>query len=202
MHTYKYLIIILLFCLTSCKAKQVLVSSIRTEEKLITEQKASEKKDSIRISEHYRDQDITIPGDSLKVVLPIETNDNGKLIPASFEVHGERSGLKIDVSEGSIMAIATCDEYQAKIKVLERTVESYKEETTSLSTTIQTCEKEISVLKEQKTALQKILDGIKRKVKTGIIIATVIIVLTAAFKYAKPILSIIKKLFQWQKTLF
>jgi hypothetical protein len=162
---------------------------------LITEQQATEKKDSIRISEHLTEQNITIPGDSIRLSIPIATNDSGNLIPASICVHGERSGIKINVSENSIQAVATCDEYLAKVQVLERTVESYEKETTALNTTVQSREKDISVLKQEKSTLQKTLDGIKKTVKTGIIIAAVISIVAVAFKYGKPILLIIKKLF-------
>jgi hypothetical protein len=202
MRMFKIISLILFVSLTSCKAKQVLVSSRRTDEKLVTGQLDTRITDSTRISERYTDQVITIPGDSLKVSFPLVTNDSGKLIPASIEVKGERSSMKIDVSGNNIQAVARCDEYQAKIQVLERTVETYKTETTNLKQTVESYENEITVLNEEKTGFQKTIIGIKKSIKRGFFIAALLLGLVAALKYAKPILSIIKKLIKWQKPLF
>jgi hypothetical protein len=199
---FKTISLIILFCLSSCKTKQVLVSSQRTDEKLVTGQLDTRITDSTRISERHTDQVITIPGDSLKVSFPLVTNDSGKLVPASIEVKGERSSMKIDVSGSTLQAVARCDEYQAQVQVLERTVESYKTETTNLKQTVESYENEITVLKEEKTAFQKTLTRIQKTFKTGVIIAALLTLLAVALKYAKPILSIIQKLIKWQKPLF
>jgi 5-enolpyruvylshikimate-3-phosphate synthase len=153
-------LVILLFLLFSCKAKQELVQS--------------EKVDSVRITEHYVEQVVHVPGDSVKASFPLIV-ENNRPVPASVKVKGDRSSLKIQVTEqGNIEASAICDEYEAKVQVLERTVERY--------------EKEAAVYREKETTFQKTIRDLHAALKYG----TIIIVVIVALKYAKPVWTFIK----------
>ena len=155
-------IILIILVLSSCKAKMDLVQS--------------EKTDSIRITEQYREQTVRIPGDSLRLSFPLII-ENNRPQPSKVEVQGDRSSLKVEVTEqGNIEASANCDEYEAKVMVLERTVEKY--------------EKDLSVYKEHETALQRTIKDLKAFLKYGLIILVILVLL----KFAKPIYTLFKNL--------
>lgn len=155
-------IILIILSLFSCKAKRELVQS--------------EKTDSIRITEQYREQTVKIPGDSLRLSFPLIIANN-RPRPSKVEVQGDRSSLKVEVTEqGNIEASANCDEYEAKVMVLERTVER--------------SQREISLYKERETALQRTIKDLKAFLKYG----AIILVILAILKFAKPIYTLLKNL--------
>jgi hypothetical protein len=152
----------LMFFLASCGVKQELVRS--------------EKSDSTRITEQYVEQKIIVPGDSVKVAFPLII-ENNRPVPGKVEVKGDRSTLKVEVTpEGNIEASAVCDEYEAIIKVLQRTIERYV--------------KEAAVYREKESALKKTVRDLKALLTYG----SVALLLFGILKYAKPVFAILKRL--------
>lgn len=169
MRTRSFIFFILLTAvmLCSCKTQQLLVSSTSS--------------DSTLVIEKYIERPVIVPGDSVKISMPILIQDN-KPLPQKLAVRSSRASLSLEVThEGTVEAQANCDEYEAKVKVLERSVSNYRHD--------------IEVYKEKESRLQATINDIYRGIKRAGIVTAILIVLIAALKYVKPVLSIIKKLF-------
>lgn len=155
-------ILMLMFLLASCKARQELVRVEQT--------------DSLLITERYVEEPVIVPGDSVRLSFPLIIRGE-RAVPSKAKVKGNRSELKVEVTpEGNIEAEAVCDEWEAKVKVLQRTVERY--------------EKDVSVYREKESALQRTVRSLKSILKYG----SLALVVFAALKYAKPVWTILKKL--------
>ena len=171
MRILSYILLIGLFLLSSCRAKQVLIHSTST--------------DSTVVMEEYVQREIVVPGDSIRVSLPILIQDN-KPVPQKVTARSSRASVQLEItSEGTATAQANCDEYLAKINVLERSVNTYRHD--------------IEVYKQAESKLTEKINDIYRGIKRVVFKIAIIIVLIALFKYLKPISLIIKNVFKWQK---
>jgi predicted RNase H-like nuclease (RuvC/YqgF family) len=137
------------------------------------------------VVEEYVEREVVVPGDSIKVSLPILIQDN-KPVPQKVTARSSRASVQLEITPlGTATAQANCDEYLAKINVLERSVNTYRHD--------------IEVYKEKESRLQKTINDIYRWIKRGVIAVAILIALIATLKYLKPILLIIKNLVKWQK---
>lgn len=173
MRTRNFIFFILLTAvmLCSCKTRQLLVQSTST--------------DSTIVNEKYIERPVIVPGDSVKISVPILIQDN-KPVPQKLAARSSRARVELEITpQGMIEVQANCDEYQAKVMVLERSVSSYRHD--------------IEVYKEKESRLQKTINDIYRGIKRAGILIGILATLIVALKYAKPILLIIKSLFKWQK---
>lgn len=165
---HKLIVIVLLASLLGCKARRELVSSYTT--------------DSLKVTDTWVKQTVVVPGDSVRLVLPL-VFDAERPRPAVAETTGNRASLRVEVTgEGMIEASANCDEYEAQVDVLQRTIERW--------------EREVSVFREKETGLQRTIRDLRLLLK----LAALALVALAVWKYAKPALTVIETIFKNLKT--
>ncbi len=162
-----FLLFLVVILLCSCKTRQLLVKSTSTDSTIVTEK--------------FIERPVFVPGDSVKISMPILFQNNQPVVQ-KFAARSSHARISLQVTpEGYVEAQANCDEYEAKVKVLERSVSNYRNEAL--------------VYKEKETRLQKAINDIYSTIRRVGILTAILAVLIVALKYAKPVFSIIKKLF-------
>ena len=146
--------------MAGCKSKHILVSYHTT--------------DSVKITDTYAKQNIIVPGDSVRITLPVIIEEN-RPRPAVMKATGNRAKLKVELTnEGMIEASANCDEYEVQVDVLQRTIDRYRQD--------------VSVFQDKESALQRTIRDLQVLLK----MAALVLVVLGVWKYVKPAITIIK----------
>lgn len=127
---------------------------------------------------------ITIPGDTVRVGIPIILRGDTQFIPARVVAESRRAAVSIEITtDGHVLAEAICKELEEKVTFLETTITNYKQR--------------VEIYEHKESWLQQSV----RKTKIWFYAAVVfgiLVLLAWVVSSFQPVLNVIKRIFKFK----
>lgn len=125
---------------------------------------------------------ITIPGDTVRVGIPIILRGDTQFIPAKVVAESRRAAVSIEISaDGHVLAEAICKELEEKVTFLETTITNYKQR--------------VEIYEQKESWLQQSM----RKTRTwfyAAVVVGILILLAWMMTSFQPVFNVIKRIFK------
>lgn len=126
---------------------------------------------------------ITIPGDTVRVGIPIILRGDTQFIPAKVTSESKRAAVSVEIAtDGHVLAEAICKELEEQVSFLETTITNYKQK--------------VEVYEQRESLLQQS----KRKIKGWLyvaVIVSIIVLLAWMINTFKPYFNVFKRIFKF-----
>lgn len=127
---------------------------------------------------------ITVPGDTVRVGIPIILRGDTQFIPAKVVAESKRAAVSIEISaDGHVLAEAICKELEEKVTFLETTITNYRHR--------------VEVYEQRESWLQQNMRKTKGWFYAAVIVG-ILVLLAWVLSSFQPVLNVIKRIFKFK----
>jgi len=127
---------------------------------------------------------ITIPGDTVRVGIPIILRGDTQFIPAKVVAESKRAAVSIEITtDGLVTAEAICKELEEKVTYLETTITNYRHR--------------VEVYEQRESWLQQSMRKTKSWFYAAVIVG-ILVLLAWVMTSFQPVLNVIKRIFKFK----
>ncbi len=127
---------------------------------------------------------ITIPGDTVRVGIPIILRGDTQFIPAKVYSESRRAAVSVEITtDGHVLAEAICKELEEKVTFLQTTITNYRQR--------------VEIYEQRESWLQQSMRKTKSWFYAAVIVG-VLVLLAWVMTSFKPVLNLIKRIFKFK----